>query len=48
MHVSGIANTVVSLSEVDIILNNNESNKIYFSANASTFLIATLELGILF
>ena len=30
VHVSGIANTAVSLSGVDIILNNNESNNKYF------------------
>ena len=48
VHVSGIANTAVSLSGVDIFLNNNKSNNIYFSANASTFLIADLELGNLF
>ena len=46
--VSSIANTAISLSGVDIIMNNNESNNIYFSANASTFLIADLELGSLF
>ena len=44
-HVSGIANTAVSLSGVVDILNNNEFNNMYFSANASTFLIPTLELG---
>ena len=43
-HVSGIAYTAVSLSGVVDILNNNESN-MYFSANVSTFLIPTLELG---
>ena len=44
-HVSGIANTAISLSGGMDILNNNESNNMYFSANASTFLIPTLELG---
>ena len=43
-----MANTTVSLSWVDVILNNNESNNIYFTANASTFLITALELGSLF
>ena len=43
--VSGIANTAVSLSGVMDILKNNESNNIYFSANTSTFLTPTLELG---
>ena len=37
-HVSSIANTAVSFSGVDIILNNNESNSMYFSARASSFL----------
>ena len=41
-HISGTANTADFLSGVDTILNNNESNNIYFSANASTFLIAAL------
>ena len=40
-HVSGIARTVVSFS--NDILNNNESNKTYFSANVSNFLIADFE-----
>ena len=48
MHVSGIANTAVSLSGGDIILNSNKSNNMYFSAKASTFLIADLALGDLF
>ena len=43
--ISGMANTAASLSGVTIVLNNNESNNIYFSASASTFLIPTLELG---
>ena len=47
-HISSIANTAVSLSVVDVILNNNESNNIYFSAKASILLIAALELGSLF
>ena len=38
--------TAVSFS--DDILNNNESNKTYFSANVSIFLIAGLEDGSLF
>ena len=45
-HTSGTARTAVSFS--GIILNNGESNKLYHSANASTFLIAALELGNLF
>ena len=48
VHISGMANTPVSLSGVNVILNNNESNSIYFSSNISTFLIAALELGSLF
>ena len=44
-HISGMANTATSFSGVTIILNNIKSNNIYFSANASTFLISTLELG---
>ena len=44
-HVFSIANTAVSLSGVVDILNNNESNHMYFSAKTSTFLIPTLELG---
>ena len=44
-HISSIANTAVSLLSVVDVLNNNESNNIYFSANASTFHIPTLELG---
>ena len=46
VHVSGIARTVVSFS--DDILNNNESNKTYFSASASNFLIADFKVGSLF
>ena len=48
MHVSSIAKTAISFSEVNFIVNNNESNKIYLSAKVSTFLIAALELGNLF
>ena len=44
-HSSDMANTAASLSGVTIILNNNESNNIYFSAIVSTFLIPALELG---
>ena len=44
--VSGIARTAVSFS--DDIQNNNESNKTYFSANVSNFLIADFEGGSLF
>ena len=46
VHVSGTARTAVSFSGV--ILNNSESNRIYLSANISTFLIAALEVGNLF
>ena len=42
-HVSGTARTAVSFSGV--ILNNSESNRMYLSANVSTFLIAALEVG---
>ena len=48
MQVSGIANTAVSLSGVDIILNSNESSNVYFSAKASTLPIADLVLRHLF
>ena len=44
-HDSGMANTAASLSGMTVILNDNESNNIYFSASASTFLIPILELG---
>ena len=44
-HDSGMANTAASFSGVTVILNNNESNNLYFSASAATFLIPTLELG---
>ena len=43
-----MANTTVSLSEVVDILNNKESNNIYFPASISIFLITVLELGNLF
>ena len=43
-----MANTAVSFSGFDTILNKNESNNIYFSASASIFLIADLVLGNLF
>ena len=46
VHVSGTARTVVSFSGV--ILNNRETNRIYLSANISTFLIVALEMGNLF
>ena len=45
-HVSGTASTAVSFSGV--ILNNSESNRMYCSANVSTFLITALEVGSLF
>ena len=45
-HVSGTARTADSFSGV--ILNNRESNRIYLSANISTFLIAALEVGNVF
>ena len=48
MHVSSITNTAVPLSGVDIILNSNKSNNMYFSARASTFHIADLAVGNLF
>ena len=44
--VSGIAKTAVSFPGV--ILNNNESKRMYHSPKASTFLIAALEDGSLF
>ena len=42
---SGTANTVVSFSGVGVILNTNQSNKMYPSANVCSFLITVLELG---
>ena len=45
-HISGTARMAVSFSGV--ILNNSESNRMYFSANVSTFLIDALEVGNLF
>ena len=45
VHISGMANTAVSLSGMTVILNNNESNNIYLSARASTFLLPILEMG---
>ena len=45
-HISQTAITAVSFSGV--ILNNNESNKMYCSANISNFLIVALEAGSLF
>ena len=47
-HISGIANTAVSLFGVDIILNSYESRGMYFSAKSPTFLIDDLALGNLF
>ena len=46
VHISGIARTAVSFS--NDILDNNKSNKTYFSANVSNFLIANFEDGSLF
>ena len=46
VHISRTARTAVSFSGV--ILNNKESNRMYLSANVSTFLIAALEMGNLF
>ena len=43
-HVSGTAR--IADSFFGAILNNRESNRIYLSANISTFLNATLEVGI--
>ena len=48
VHISGVTNTAVSFSGVVIILNNNESNNIYLSANISTLQIAVFILGNLF
>ena len=44
-HITGIANTAISFPGIVDILNNKESNGMYFSANASTFCIPTLEPG---
>ena len=46
VHVSDTARTVVIIS--DDILNNNESNKTFFSANVSNFMNADFEDGSLF
>ena len=46
MHDSGTARTAVSLSEV--ILNNSEFGRIYFSASVSILLITNLEDDSLF
>ena len=46
VHISGIARSAVSFS--DEILNNSESNRMYLSANDSTFVIFALEVGNLF
>ena len=46
VQVSGTARNAVSFSGV--ILNNRKSNRMYPSANISTFLIAVLEVGNLF
>ena len=43
VHVSGTTRTAVSFSGV--ILNNNESNRMYLSAKVSIFLIDALEVG---
>ena len=48
LHISGIAKTAISFSGIDIILNNKEYHRIYFSTNVSTFLIVALEVGNLF
>ena len=45
-HVSGIVRTAASFSGV--ILNNNESSRMYYLLRASTFFIAALEDGNLF
>ena len=47
-HISGIANSADSFSGVVTNLNNNESSKMYFSANISTLQIAFFVLGNLF
>ena len=46
VHISGTTRTAISFSGV--IFNNSEFNRMYLSANFSTFLIAALEVGILF
>ena len=46
MHASGTARIAVSFP--GFTLNNNESNRIFSSASASTLLIAILEDGSLF
>ena len=47
-HISVIASNAVSFSGIITLLNNNESNSIYLSANVSTFIVADLVLGSLF
>ena len=46
MHASGTARTSVPFS--GLILNNNESNRMYFSASVSTLFIDALEEDSLF
>ena len=47
-HISGIANSAVSLSGVVANLNIKESSRTKFSANVSTFFTEDLLLGNLF
>ena len=46
VHILGTARIANSFS--GLILNNSESNRMYLSANVSTFLIDALEVGNLF
>ena len=48
MHISGIANSAVSLSGVVTNLNSKESNRTKFSASVLTFFMEDLLLGNLF
>ena len=48
MHISGIANSVVSLSGVVTTLNSKESNRTKFSASVLTFFREDLCLAIYF
>ena len=47
-HISGIANSAVSLSGIITNLKNKESNRMKFSVNVSTFFMEDLLLGNLF
>ena len=47
-HTSSIAHSAISFSGIVTILNNKESNNIFFSVNISTFQITVFVLGNIF